>query len=161
MCSLALLFSAHCNYRGCGVRLFCCSQGVYVWADGTGLISETFVKWAPGQPNNWFGQHCAELNTRYDSTPIVADGEWSDYNCVTDSLSYVCEIRTFLISESLERVPCEKCDDKMYSMGLVVFAMVSKSLIQRLKRFVFNWIQCGLCSSFSYCTFGAAHTFHS
>ncbi len=52
------------------------------WVDHTGL---NFTNWAPGEPNNMGDEHCAELHSDV--------GEWNDMNCVTNRLSFICQIK--------------------------------------------------------------------
>lgn len=41
--------------------------GIFVWADGSGVLTKTFEKWPCQQPNNFCGQHlhCPEEEIGY------------------------------------------------------------------------------------------------
>jgi len=54
-------------------------EGTFVWEDGT---SGGYENWEPGQPNDFFGQDCAELDT---------DGTWNDTDCLFTFQAFICE----------------------------------------------------------------------
>jgi hypothetical protein len=55
------------------------SEGTFVWEDGSG---STYDNWEPGQPNDFLGQDCAEIDP---------DGTWNDTSCLFTFNAFVCE----------------------------------------------------------------------
>jgi hypothetical protein len=55
-------------------------EGLFRWSDGTPV---TYENWEPGQPNDFFGQDCAEID--------AGDGLWNDESCLFTFQPYVCE----------------------------------------------------------------------
>ncbi len=55
------------------------SEGTFLWEDGSG---STYTNWEPGQPNDFLGQDCAELDT---------DGTWNDTSCLFTFQAFICE----------------------------------------------------------------------
>ena len=57
------------------------SEGSFVWVDGSG---STYRNWASGQPNDWFGQDCVNIERGSDRA------RWGDAEC-DESKPSVCE----------------------------------------------------------------------
>ena len=55
------------------------SEGTFVWEDGT---TGGYENWEPGQPNDFLGQDCAEIDP---------DGTWNDTSCLFTFQAFVCE----------------------------------------------------------------------
>ena len=54
-------------------------EGSWVWEDGT---SGGYENWEPGQPNDFAGQDCAEIDP---------DGTWNDSDCLFTFQAFICE----------------------------------------------------------------------
>ena len=57
------------------------AEGTFTWVSGTG---SSYRNWASGQPNDWFGQDCVNIERGGDR------GRWGDAEC-SESKPFVCE----------------------------------------------------------------------
>ena len=56
-------------------------EGAWTWSDGSPW---RYAKWAPGEPNDYYGEDCAELNDYWN-------GKWNDMPCGV-SFHYICKL---------------------------------------------------------------------
>ncbi|CAJ0601271.1 unnamed protein product [Cylicocyclus nassatus] len=66
-------------------------NGSWAWTDGTTV---DFVKWGPGEPNNWENsQDCVFVAADFyaDQKKAAGHQKWSDYGCTVSMRSYVCK----------------------------------------------------------------------